>query len=319
MLMLDAETILNKLPFTTLVNELAEKHLEPIGLMEDLFLESEDTEGNTNHFLIRTGWQAEKAVGAKVITIFPRNNIEKIWPSIQAVYILFEGVNGTPIACLDGTALTYIKTATDSALGAKLLAQPDMQSMLMIGAGEMAFHLITAHCQLQPSIKQVYIWNRTPEKAQALCQGNLQQRYPKVNFSIVDSIVNYIPQVDLISSATASSQPLIPGKYLRPGTHVDLVGAFTADMREADDDCIRRANLFVDARETTINQIGEFMIPIARGFIEESDVLADLSDLCQHKHPGRRNVDEITLYKNGGGGHLDLMIAQILYKHCQSH
>ncbi len=317
--MLDAETILNKLPFTTLVNELAEEHLEPTGLMEDLFLESEDTEGNTNHFLIRTGWQPEKAVGAKVITIFPRNNSEKTWPSIQAVYILFEGVNGTPIACLDGTALTYIKTATDSALGAKFLARPNIKSMLMIGAGEMAFHLITAHCQVQPSIKQVFIWNRTPEKAQELCQGGLQQRFPKIDFSFVDSIGDYAPEVDLISSATASTQPLIPGKYLRPGTHVDLVGAFTADMREADDECIRRARLFVDARETTINQIGEFMIPIANGVIEESDVLADLSELSQHKHPGRQSDDEITLYKNGGGGHLDLMIAQILHKHCQPH
>lgn len=318
MLMLDADTILNKLPFTTLVNELTEKHLQPVGQMQDLLLESPDTEGNTNHFLIRSGWLPEKAVGAKITTIFPRNNNEKIWPSIQAVYVLFDGVSGAPIACLDGTALTYIKTATDSALGGKLLARPGMQRMLMIGAGEMAFHLINAHCQLQPTIKQVYIWNRTPEKAQILCHGELKQRFPEIEFSTIDSIEDYVPQVDLISSATASKQPLIPGKFLQAGTHVDLVGAFTTDMREADDDCMQRANLFVDARETTINQIGELMIPIAHGVIEESDVLADLSDLCQQQHPGRQSEDQITLYKNGGGGHLDLMIAQILYEHCQS-
>lgn len=319
MLMLDAETILHKLPFSTLVNELADKHLEPVGLTEDMLLESEDSEGNTNHFLIRAGWQAENAVGAKVTTIFPRNNNDDIWPSIQAVYVLFDGVNGTPIACLDGTALTYLKTATDSALGAKLLAQPDIKSMMMIGAGEMAFHLITAHCQLHPSINQVYIWNRSAEKAQALSQGELKQRFPEIEFSRIESINDYVSQVGLISCATASKDPLIPGKHLQPGTHVDLVGAFTADMREADDDCMRRARLFVDARETTINRIGEFIIPIANGIIEESDICADLFELCQNRHPGRQADDDITIYKNGGGGHLDLMVAQMLYEHNQSH
>ena len=318
MLMLDASTVLNKLPFTTLVDELAEMHLKPIGLVDELRMESVDANNNTNHFFIRTGWQQEEAVGAKVITVFPRNNEKKIWPSIQAVYLLFEGEFGTPMACLDGTALTYIKTATDSALGGKLLARKDINKMLMVGAGEMAFHLITAHCQIHPMIKQVFIWNRTPEKAQSLCQGKLSKRFPQVKFETVESIEETASQVDLISSATASTTPIIPGKAPRPGTHIDLIGAFTPKMREADDDCLRRANIFVDARETTIEHIGELMIPLANGIIEESDIKADLSDLCQKKHPGRQSDEEITLFKNGGGGHLDLMIARILHRHCQT-
>ncbi len=318
MLMLDAETILNKLDFPTLVGELADMHHEPIGMLDEMLMESTDSEQNTNHFFIRTGWQPEEAVGAKVITIFPRNNQQKIWPSIQAVYLLFEGKNGTPIACLDGTALTYIKTATDSALGGKLLARKNMASMLMVGAGEMAFHLITAHCQLQPGIKQVFVWNRTPEKAQELCQGKLSQRFPDTSFEAVSSISDYVPQVDLISSATATSIPLIPGNLVQSGTHVDLIGAYTPEMREADDECLRRASIFVDARETTIHHIGELMIPIAAGVITEADVKAGFAELCQDKHPGRQSDDEITLFKNGGGGHLDLMIARIFHKHCQS-
>ncbi len=316
--MLDANTVLNKLPFTTLVDELAEMHLKPIGLVDELRMESVDTDNNTSHFYIRTGWQQEEAVGAKVITVFPRNNEKKIWPSIQAVYVLFEGEYGTPIACLDGTALTYIKTATDSALGGKLLARNQISKMLMVGAGEMAFHLITAHCQIHHTIKQVFIWNRTADKAQLITRGELKQRFPEVTFEVVESIDEYLPQVDLVSSATASATPIIAGKYIRPGTHIDLVGAFTPEMREADDDCLRRASLFVDARETTINLIGELMIPLTSGVIREQDILADLSDLCQRHHTGRRNDKEITLYKNGGGGHLDLMLARILYKHCQT-
>ncbi len=317
MLMLDAKTVLNSLPFTTLVDELAQMHLKPIGLINEMRMESVDADDNVNHFFIRTGWQEEEAVGAKVITVFPRNNQKKIWPSIQAVYVLFEGQNGTPIACLDGTALTYIKTATDSALGGKLLARNNISKMLMVGAGEMAFHLITAHCQLNPSIKQIFVYNRTQEKAQSLCRGKLSERFPEVRFEAVDSIEKYLPQVDLVSSATASPTPVIPGDDLQPGTHVDLIGAFTPEMREADDICLRRASIFVDARETTINHIGELMIPLGNGVISESDIKADFADLCQKKHPGRQSDEEITLFKNGGGGHLDLMIARILHKHSQ--
>ena len=131
MLMLDADKILNSLSFTAMVDELAAMHHEPIGLVDEMLMESKDDADNVNHFFIRTGWQAEKAVGAKVITVFPRNNQARQWPSIQAVYVLFEGVNGTPLACLDGTALTYVKTATDSALGSQLLSRSDIETMMM--------------------------------------------------------------------------------------------------------------------------------------------------------------------------------------------
>jgi ornithine cyclodeaminase len=121
-------------------------------------------------------------------------------------------------------------------------------------------------------------------------------------------------EADLICSAIGT--PIIQGAWLKPGTHVDLIGAYTPTMREADDECLRRGSLFVDARETTIHHIGELMIPLASGVISEQDVLADLSDLCQRRHDGRQSDDEITLFKNGGGGHLDLMCARILHQHC---
>ena len=315
MLMLDAEKILNCLSFTTLVDELATMHRQPIGLVGEMLMESKDTDGNVNHFFIRSGWQPEQAVGAKVITIFPRNNLKREHPSIQAVYILFEGQNGTPIACLDGTALTWVKTAADSALGSQLLSRENIESMLMIGAGQMAPHLIRAHCAVRPSLNQVQIWNRTADKAESLCQ-TLANQLPQIRFTATTDIEPAIRETDLICSAIGLQQPIIRGEWLRPGTHVDLIGAYTPDMREADDECLRRGSLFVDARETTINHIGELMIPLAQGVISESDVLADLSDLCQQRHPGRNSDDEITLFKNGGGGHLDLMCARILHQHC---
>jgi len=313
MLMLDADKILNSMSFTTLVDELAAMHLEPIGLVDELLMESTDANNNVSHFFIRSGWQPEKAVGAKVITIFPRNNQQREWPSIQAVYILFEGVNGTPIACLDGTALTWMKTASDSALGSRLLSRENIETMLMIGAGQMAPHLVSAHCEVRPSLKQVNIWNRTGDKAVALC-ASLAEKFPLISFASVSEIEASARKADLICSAIGT--PIIQGAWLKPGTHVDLIGAYTPTMREADDECFRRGSLFVDARETTIHHIGELMIPLASGVINEQDVLADLSDLCLQHHRGRKSDDEITLFKNGGGGHLDLMCARILHQHC---
>ena len=313
MLMLDADKLLNSMSFTALADELAAMHLEPIGLIDEMLMESKDEDDNTSHFFIRTGWQPEKAVGAKVITVFPRNNLKRESPSIQAVYILFEGVNGTPIACLDGTALTWLKTATDSALGSRLLSREDSESMLMIGAGQMAPHLISAHCQIRPSLKRVHIWNRTLDKAENLC-ANLGDSYPGISFSATTEIEAHAREADLICSAIGSTEPIIRGEWLKPGTHVDLIGAYTPDMREADDECLRRGHLFVDARETTIHHIGELMIPLANGVISEGDVLADLSDLCQQRHLGRQSDQEITIFKNGGGGHLDLMCARILHQ-----
>ena len=316
MLMLDAATLLNSLSFTTLVGELAAMHRQPIGMVDEMLMEHKDSEDNINHFFIRSGWQPEKAVGAKVITIFPRNNQKREHPSIQAVYILFEAVNGTPIACLDGTALTWIKTATDSALGSQLLSRDNIETMLMIGAGEMAPHLVSAHCQVRPSLKRVSIFNRTADKAEQLCR-KLAAKFPAIEFTQVGEIEACARQADLICSAIGTTKPTIKGEWLKPGSHVDLIGAYTPDMREADDECLRRGSLFVDARETTINHIGELMIPLAEGVITTDDVIADLSDLCQQRHPGRTDDNEITLYKNGGGGHLDLMIARILHDHNQ--
>ena len=315
MLMLDADKLLNCLPFATLVEELAAMHREPIGLVDEMLMESKDDGETIDHFFIRSGWQPGKAVGAKVISIFPRNNETREWPSIQAVYVLFEGKNGTPLACLDGTALTWLKTAADSALGSKLLSRGDIRSMLMIGAGQMAPHLVSAHCEIRPSIERVRVWNRSTDKAEELC-ATLSARFPQIDFGVETDVETGVRAADLVCSAIGRVQPIIEGAWLQPGTHVDLIGAYTPEMREADDEVLRRGSLFVDARETTINHIGELMIPLAAGVIAESDVLADLSELCLQSHPGRTSDDEITVFKNGGGGHLDLMCARILHDHC---
>ena len=306
MIWLGAEQINERLDYPSLVAWLDTAHGSDIDAMDDLLLSQSPPDGPTRHFLLRAAWQSRLGVGAKLATVFPAN---RGLPSVQGLYLLFGAGDGRPLACLDGTALTLWKTAADSALGAKRLARDDARTLLMAGAGAMAPHLIQAHLAVRPSIESVWIWNRTPERAAWLAASLAGLRTP---VRATDDLEQAVRHADIVSCATMALSPLIRGEWLRPGTHLDLVGAFTADMREADDTAIRRARIFVDSRETTVAHIGELVIPIRDGVISEADILADHFELSRGIHPGRRSPTEITLFKNGGGGHLDLMTAHFI-------
>jgi ornithine cyclodeaminase len=180
----------------------------------------------------------------------------------------------------------------------------------MVGAGALAGPLIRAHLSVRPKIEELIVWNRTPARAEVLAA---ELRADGLVVEVAADLAAAVGRADIVSSATRTEQPVIEGAWLRPGTHLDLVGAFTAAMREADDTALRRGRLFVDARETTVDHIGELMIPIARGVIGRNDVVADLYDLAAG-FAWQRAPDDITIYKNGGGAHLDLMTAIAIYR-----
>lgn len=307
---IDAEQVHATLDYPGLIAGLDRCHNDDTEIREDMLLGQSSDSGDTNHLFIRAAWQRGRALGAKVTTRFPDNPMKPgDLPAIHALYTLFDGDTGIPIACIDGTALTLRKTAADSALGAKYLARTDVENMLMLGAGALAPHLIMAHHAARPSIRGVTIWNRTPERAAAVAAA---LAIDGVTISTTPDLDEAARNADLICCATATVEPVLKGSWLKPGAHVDLIGAFTKTMREADDDVLRRGSLFVDSRATTVGDIGELVIPIAAGVITEADILADHYDLCRGQHPGRRNDDEITVFKNGGGGHLDLMTARLV-------
>lgn len=306
---LGVEQINERLDYPSLVAWLETAHGSDIDAMDDLLLSHSPPDGaSTQHFLLRAAWQGKLGVGAKLVTVFPDNHARGL-PSVQGLYILFGAEDGRSLACLDGTALTLWKTAADSALGAKHLAREDAKTLLMVGAGAMAPHLIQAHLAVRPSIESVWIWNRTPSRAERLADSLAGLRTPVHPTTDLEKAVR---DADIVTCATMATVPLIRGEWLKPGTHLDLVGAFTADMREADDSAMRRARLFVDSRKTTIAHIGELCIPIREGVISEKDILADHFELCRGLHPGRQSPADITLFKNGGGGHLDLMTARFI-------
>ena len=312
---IDSDQVHTLADFPGLIEALNQYHGEDTDAMEDLMLTQTLDSANANHLLIRAAWSHGRSVGIKLVTVFPDNPSQSPdLPAVQAIVVLFDGIDGRPVAIIDGTALTYRKTAADSALGARYLCSPTAKTMLMVGAGGLAPYLIQAHHAVRPSLDTVLVWNRTHERAIKLAQMVAESG---LHVAVVDELADAAARADLICCATASTRPLIHGEWLKPGVHVDLVGAYTTELREADDDVFRRSCVFVDSRVTTIEVLGELMIPIANGVITPSDILADLYDLARGRHPGRRTPQEITVYKNGGGGHLDLMTARFLLERAE--
>ncbi|MFQ5993897.1 MAG: ornithine cyclodeaminase family protein [Acidiferrobacterales bacterium] len=316
MIFIEADRVHALLDYPSVVKAFEQYHKEGIDTLDELLMEQPSPSGSPTHFFLRAAWKHQQALGVKLITVFPENEtVATGLPSVQAVYVLFNGHNGQPEACIDGTALTYRKTAADSALGTRFLARDDVQTMLMVGAGAMAPHLIQAHIAVRPSIARVFVWNRTASRARALVDS---LHLKDIEIQATEDLPTIVQEADLISCATMASTPLIKGQWLKPGAHLDLVGGFTNAMREADDEAVRRATVFVDMRATTISHCGDISGPIEAGVITADDIRADFFDLCQGKYSGRKRPEEITLFKNGGGGHLDLMTARFLLSRVQS-
>ena len=225
--------------------------------------------------------------------------------------MLFDGRSGRPQTCIDGVALTLRKTAGDSALGARYLAREDAESLLMVGAGALAPHLIAGHLAARPALRRVAVWNRTVEKAQRLVS---EMALDEVEASVADDLEAAVRQSDVICCATGTAEPLIRGRWLKPGAHLDLVGGFTPAMREADDEAARRGKLYVDSRWFTIGCCGDLTGPMASGAITEQCIVGDLFQLCRGERLGRERAEEITWFKNAGGAHLDLMTARFALK-----
>lgn len=303
--LLDAEEVARLLPYGELVDELQAAHRRPAPACRRTVF---GPDGSDQSFLALPAWQPGEAIGVKLVTVFPGNPAAGR-PSVQALYVLFDGETGEPAALVDGTELTYRKTAADSALGARFLARDDARTLLMVGAGGLAQHLIAAHRTVRPSIERVLVWNRTPVRAEAVAAG--------VGGVVVDSLEAAVSDADVIITATMTKEPLISGRWLRPGTHLDLVGSFLPDHREVDDDAVVRSEIYVDDRLATLTEDGDLVIPLAAGSITADDVRGDLWELCRGDVPGRRDPDAITLFENGGGGHLDLMTARFAWQRWQ--
>jgi ornithine cyclodeaminase len=294
---LTAADLAGRLDWLRLTAALAEGHRGPRPALGDLFL----GRGGADVLLTRAAAIGGLGAAVKAVTVAGANAARGL-ATVQGAMILFDDASGVVEAVIASDLVTRWKTAGDSLLGARLLARPDSRRLLVVGAGAVAEVLIEAYRAGFPGI-EVAIWNRTPARAWALAAAT--------DAAAVEDLPAAVAAADIVATATLARTPLLRGDWLRPGQHLDLIDAYTAEMREADDDCLRRARVFVDCRETTLAHIGELKDPLARGVITPADVLGDLRDLVAGR-VGRRDADEITLYKNGGGAHLDLMTARVI-------
>jgi ornithine cyclodeaminase len=257
--------------------------------------------------LLMPAWQIGKHIGVKLATVFPSNG-EKSLPAVMGTYLLLDGKTGSPIAMIDGPALTLRRTAAASALAASYLARPDAERLLLVGTGALIPHLLAAHASVRP-IHNALIWGRDPAKAARLAH-RLDRRDLRVT-STTD-LAGAVRGAHIISCATLSKEPLILGEWLPKGVHLDLVGGFTPEMREADDDCISRARVFVDTREGASKEAGDIVQPLENGRLLPDDIAGDLIELARGSRAGRRFYDQITLFKSVGTAHEDLAAAVLL-------
>lgn len=240
----------------------------------------------------------------KAETIFPGNAARGL-PSVQGAVILFNAGDGSVRAVIESRLITQFKTVGDSLLGARLLARADSRHLVIVGAGVIAGNLARGYAVLFPGLERISIWSRRPEQARALVTDLGDIGIP---LHAVTDLEAAVREACIVATATMATEPVIFGDWVQPGTHVDLIGAFTPDMREADDNLIAKARVFVDCTQTTVDRIGDLTGPMASGAISRDHILGDLYDIVP-AGPHARLGDEVTVYKNGGGAHLDLMIA----------
>lgn len=301
-----ADDIRCLLTFPMLIAALEAAHRRPKIEVQDAFLGNE-----SGQYFVRHAVDRGRYMASKLITSFPANPDSSSLPAVQAICVLFDGTNGRPLAVIDGTELTYWRTAADSALGARILAPLEPTTLLMVGAGEMSTRLVHAHRAVRPSLRRVLVWNRTKERAMQVAARLTEQG---IESEPVEDLAAATRMADIVSTCTRSREPLVLGANLKPGAHLDLVGGYTPSHREADDQAARRARVFVDRRESAFGGVGDIVQPIASGAIRKADVLGDLYDLVGGGVAGRRSPSDITFFKNAGGGHLDLMTAELIVR-----
>jgi ornithine cyclodeaminase len=250
----------------------------------------------------------------KIATVFPDNSARG-WPTVQAAIVVFSE-RGTPIAVLDGTEVTRYRTGAASALASRYLFREDSSELVMIGTGALAPKMVAAHCAVR-AIVRVRVWGRRPERATAAVEAieNLVPRYIRVEYA--PDLEVAVRSADIVSCATSSALPVLAGRWLRPGTFVDLVGSFSPSTREADDEVMSRSRLFVDTLEGAFAEAGDILDPLSRGVIERTQIEAELADLVRGNAHGRGSPREIIVFKSVGTAIEDLAAARMLLKSCK--
>ena len=305
----DAETVAGALPYDQLVDALdaafAGETNVPLRAHHNIPVPG----GTDGALLLMPAWSAGRSIGVKIATVFP-DNAKLDSPAVFASYLLMSAETGVPVAVMDGTEITVRRTAAASALASRYLSSANASRLLMVGTGNLAPHMVLAHATVRP-IEQVTVWGRRDVPARDLAE---RLSASGIRAEVTDDIQGAVADADIISCATLASDALVHGEWLKPGQHVDLVGAFTPKMREADDETLRRANVYVDTRTGAFSEAGEIIQGLASGAISEDEICGELSELSSGTVQGRTDDDSITLFKSVGTALEDLAAAELVLK-----
>jgi len=262
----------------------------------------------TATLLLMPAWQGRSLLGVKIVSVFPDNGALGL-NALASSYLLCDGATGRHLALIDGNEITGRRTAAASALAGDFLARRDAQALLIVGAGHIASMLAPAWAAVR-DIRRVQVWNLFPEQAATLAAGLRGQGFEA---EATEDLQAAVGRADIVSCATLATAPLVRGAWLRPGTHLDLIGGFRPNMREADDEAVRRARVFIDT-EAALAEAGDLTQPIAAGVLRREQIAGSLFSLCRGEAPGRQNKEEITLFKAVGSALEDLAAAALVWQ-----
>lgn len=307
MKVISAEEVHSALSYPELVDSLQEAYGGKYSMPpRQVFLLDENT--NNDAFAVLPSWN-DQFIGVKAFTYFPE--AEAPYKSLYSKILLFNREHGEPLALVDGTTVTFWRTAGISGLATRLLSREDSETMLLLGTGNLAPYIIRANLSVRP-LKRVMVWGRNLAKAEAVVE-TMQKEFSNVEFSAIEDRQTACSEADIVVAATGSHEPIVLGEWIKPGTHTDFIGNHHADKRECDTDLITKARVYADSRVNAFKEAGEILVPIKEGVFAKEGIIAELSEMCRGDAVLRENEEEVTLFKSIGMAMSDLVGAGLAY------
>ena len=303
----DKENVASSLQYGILIEALRKAFSSKITAPERVQHTIKNKNGSDATLLLMPAWKIGEHIGIKIVSVFPENTTNNM-NAVHANYFLMNANDGKPIAVMDGTELTLRRTACASALAADYLVNKNVDTLLMIGTGNLAPHMIKAHCVVR-NYSRILIWGRNEEKAERLALSlNIKDK----EILAKNDLKEALNVANVISCATLTQKPLIMGDWIKPGQHLDLVGAFTPDMAEVDSKAIAMSKVVVDTYEGALSESGELINALKEGLIKKKHILSDLRELVLEEKNIRKDSNDITLFKSVGTALEDLAAAELV-------
>lgn len=309
MKVITADQVHAALSYPSLIDALGETYAGDFKMPPRQVFLLDDDESNHDAFAVLPSWGGE-FIGVKAFTYFP--TAKAPYKSLYSQILLFDRAHGEPLALVDGTTVTFWRTAGISGLATRMLSRENSETLLVLGTGNLASYIIRANASVRP-LKKVMVWGRSRDKAEAVCAA-MHPLLPNIEFSTVENIEAACALADIVVSATGSHEPLVHGDWIKPGTHTDFIGNHHATKRECDTALVLKSKVYVDSYINAMKEAGEILMPISEGVFSKDDIVAELAEMCSGSAPLRRSDDEITLFKSIGMALSDLVGAGMVYK-----